>query len=375
MSADVAVVGLGPAGRALAWRLLAHGASLVALDPHPDRSWQPTYGGWAHQLPDWLPDDVVGASATTTDLVARGRHTLAGTYAVLDNDALQATLALDGADVQQRAVADDELPGLARVVVDCRGNTRALAEGRTPVQEAYGLALPASVGARLLGGADAVLMDWRPFDGSASWGRRAASFCYLVPLSDGRLLAEETCLAGRPPVPQRELARRLRTRLRSHGIGDAELAGAEVERVHIAMLPPTPVLATPVVAPGPARLLRFGAAGEQVNPITGYSVFASLAAADDLAATLAAGRLPAPPDSTAGWMRRTALEALLQLDGDGTLELFDAFGRLPGHLQRAVLEPDTPAPGVLAALGRQATLLPPRRQAGLVAATAKGLLQ
>lgn len=374
MSADVAVVGLGPAGRALASRLLAHGASLVALDPHPDRSWQPTYGGWAHQLPDWLPDDVVGASAATTDLVARGRHTLAGTYAVLDNDALQATLALDGADVQQRAVTDDELPGLACVVVDCRGNTRALAEGRTPIQEAYGLTLPASVGDRLLGGADAVLMDWRPFDDSASWGRRAPSFCYLVPLPDGRLLAEETCLAGRPPVPQRELARRLRVRLRGHGIGDAELAGAEVERVHIAMLPPDPA-ATPVVETGAARLLRFGAAGEQVNPITGYSVFASLAAADDLASTLAAGRLPAPPEPTTGWMRRTALEALLQLDGDGTLELFDAFGRLPGHRQRAVLEPNTPAPGVLAALGRQATLLPPRRQAGLVAATVKGLLR
>ncbi|HEX2857892.1 MAG TPA: lycopene cyclase family protein, partial [Propionibacteriaceae bacterium] len=67
---DVAVVGLGPAGRALAHRLLARGARVLAVDPHPERPWLPTYGGWAHQLPDWLPERVVGSRSARTVLVA-----------------------------------------------------------------------------------------------------------------------------------------------------------------------------------------------------------------------------------------------------------------------------------------------------------------
>ena len=44
---DVAVVGLGPAGRALASRLVARGASVLAVDPRPEAVWSPTYGVWA----------------------------------------------------------------------------------------------------------------------------------------------------------------------------------------------------------------------------------------------------------------------------------------------------------------------------------------
>lgn len=368
MPADVAVIGLGPAGRSLASRLVFHGARVLVVDPHPERSWRPTYGGWGHQLPDWLPASVAGAHSDRTDLVARSRHRIQGRYVVLDNDALQAALPLDGADVQARSVTDDELPGLAPVVVDCRGNTRALADPRTPVQEAHGMALPADTGRHLLADAEAVLMDWRPFDGSARWAGRAASFCYVVPLPDGRVLAEETCLAGRPPVPQRELARRLAVRLRCHGFSDAELRDAEVERVHIAMLPPQPL-------PGSGPVLHFGAAGDQLNPVTGYSVFASLADADALATSLVAGHRPPAAYPAARWLRLRALQAVLHLDGDQTAELFDAFGRLSPARQRGVLAPDTPAPALLASLGRQASLLPPRHLAGLVAATAKGLVQ
>lgn len=355
---DVTVVGLGPAGRALAHRLLAQGARVLAVDPHPDRPWRPTYGGWEHQLPGWLDRRVVGASAGRVDLVAHRRHRLDGRYVVLDNDALQAALDITGATVRTEYLDPDELAALPGVVVDCRGNTRALQED-APVQSAHGLKLDAAVAAPLLDGSDAVLMDWRPHDGSASWAGRPPSFCYVVPLPDGRVLAEETSLAARPAVERQVLAARLSARLQRHGIGLAATRDAEVEAVHIAMLPPSCEV--------PAA---FGAAGDQLNEISGYSVFAALAAADDAARHLLDRGLL--PRSRAPW-RRTALGAVLQLDGDATVDLFDAFGRLPAAAQRAVLDPAAPQPWLLAALARQAALMPPGGRRDLVVATARGV--
>lgn len=355
---DVTVVGLGPAGRALAHRLLAHGARVLAIDPAPDRRWTPTYGGWEHQLPDWLDRHVVGTTSGRVDLVARGRHRLDGRYVVLDNDALQATLDIGGATVRAEHLDAPALAALPGVVVDCRGNSRALLE-HAPVQVAHGLKLDATTAAPLFDGCDAVLMDWRPHDGRDSWQGRPPSFCYVVPLPDGRVLAEETSLAARPALDRQVLAARLSARLGLHGIGLAATRDAEVERVHIAMLPPVRVVP-------PA----FGAAGDQLNPISGYSVFASLADADDAARhLLAGGRLPR---SRAPW-RRTSLEALLQLDAEATVDLFDAFGRLPAGAQHAVLDPAVPQRRLLAALARQAALMPAGGRHELVVATARGV--
>ncbi|GAA1373111.1 lycopene cyclase family protein [Luteococcus sanguinis] len=362
MTHDVAVLGLGPAGRALAHRLVAAGASVLAIDPSPQRPWRPTYGGWREQIPGWLGTEVIGASSDRTDLIARSRHRLPGTYVVLDNEALQTRLGLGGATVRAEHLSAEQARTLdARVVVDCRGNLRGAASG-VPIQTAHGLKLPADVGRTLLGEgegeADAVLMDWRPFDGTSGWGGRRPSFCYVIPLPDGRVLAEETCLAGRPPIERTELAHRLGVRLSRAGVDARHWRGAEVERVHIPMLPP------PAEVPN-----RFGAAGAEVNPITGYSVFASLAAVDDAARSLlATGSLPDVPRP---W-RRIALEALLQLDGRGTVDLFDAYGRLPQRAQRAVLDPHSSQPDLLAALGRQWALMTPRGRLALVTATARG---
>ncbi|HET9126926.1 MAG TPA: lycopene cyclase family protein [Propionibacteriaceae bacterium] len=353
---DVAVVGLGPAGRALAHRLLARGATVLAVDPHPERPWLPTYGGWAHQLPDWLPQRVVGSRSSRTVLVARGRYDLQGTYVVLDNAAVQRELRLDGAEVRTAWIPDAELPRLADVVVDCRGAARG---HHGPKQAAHGVLLQPSAAERVLGDAEAILMDWRPSDGSADWGRRPPSFCYVTPLPDGRVLAEETCLAGDPPLPRSELASRLTARLALHGVEPRDWRGADVERVLIPMLPPPPVLPN-----------RFGAAGDELNPITGYSVFASLARADGAARTLlGSGRLPVRGDP---W-RRAALRALLRLGPRGVVDLFDAFGRLPADAQRVILDAHAPARRLVGALARQWALMPPRGRGDLIVATAKGV--
>ncbi|MEO7587895.1 MAG: lycopene cyclase family protein, partial [Arachnia sp.] len=78
---DVAVVGLGPAGRALAHRLAGTGLDVLAVDPHPERSWPQTLGGWRRQLPAWLPDDdVVASTARDPQIRAVGHHPIRDEY-------------------------------------------------------------------------------------------------------------------------------------------------------------------------------------------------------------------------------------------------------------------------------------------------------
>lgn len=356
--ADVAVVGLGPAGRSLAHRLLARGASVLVVDPAPEAPWTATYGGWAHQLPAWI-GPVRAAESVRTELVARERHRLSGRYLVLDNAALQQQLTLQGAEVLAERVPPARLAGLAGVVVDCRGARGVPRAHPGPLQTAHGVALPRREGERLLGGAEAILMDWRPDDGAADWAGRRPSFCYVVPLVDGRVLAEETCLVGDPPIAEDELALRLSRRLASHGVASEAVAGSAVERVRI-----------PMSTPGGGLPDRFGSLAGELNPITGYSVFASLSSADAAAGRiLATGRLRPGRDR---W-RPLALRALLQLPPEGVVDLFEAFGVLPTASQRTILDAHATTPRLLSTLARQWWEMPWRGRGGLVRASALGL--
>lgn len=361
---DVAVVGLGPAGRALAHRLLARGASVVAIDPHPERVWRHTYAGWADQLPSWLGPGVVGARCARTALRACTEHRLPGEYTVLDTAGLQQSLDLTGAVVRAGLLGDDEMRCLAPVVVDCRGSW-ALGEGApdrdVPRQTAHGVVLAREAVTALLQSEDAVLMDWRPFHSESSWGDASPSFLYLVPLAEGRVLAEETCLAGSPALPPAELRRRLHVRLRRHGVSSTLLAGADTEVVHI------PLRSRPTTH----GLPRFGAAGPQLNPISGYSVFASLRDADSWAESLLT--TGAPPAAEGAALRNIALEALLRLGAEDTRELFEGFGRLTGVDQRAVLDPSVSTRTLVGAMSRQWLRMSTARKPALVSATLAGL--
>lgn len=392
---DVTVVGLGPAGRILAHRLARAGASVAAIDPHPDRRWFQSFGGWQHQLPTWFDGGAIGSVANTVVLrtatqrpeaesrpeprsrtgvnmrpqatMAGREHRVAGRYVMLDTAAFQDSLTLDGVRVHAERV-DGDLDR-AGIVVDCRGTTPLgfgrqrgthASRRRLPQQTAFGCRVSAEVAAPMLQGADAVLMDWRPYHGGSSWGRERASFCYLVPLADGSVLIEETCLAGDPALSTGELRRRLGVRAAGFGIASAELSGQLPEFVQIAVLR----------RPRPG--IGFGAAGPQLNPISGYSVFASLQQVDALVSSLLSGRLPA--DTSARALRRTALGALLHLSGDATMALFDAFGRLDPTAQRAVLQPDASARALVGAFWSQWAAMPLAGKLGLIGATVRGVV-
>lgn len=350
MTADVLVCGLGPAGRALAHRCLAHGLSVTAVDPAPDRRWFATYAAWADELPRWLDPTAIAATVDQPTGWGTHVHRIDRPYVVLDTARLQKSLDLSGAEiVTGRAVelTPDTVtlasgqPLRARRVIDARGIARspALAE-----QTAYGLVLDA----RQCAGLAPLFMDWRADNGAPADAPR--SFLYAVPLGGGTMLLEETCLAGRPALDGTELRDRLLRRLRSRGI---ELTGAErVERVRF-----------PVEGGRPGRH-TFGAAGGFAHPATGYSVAAALTSAD----AVAAGAAVWPASARAVYRLRAAgLRALLALPPADIPVFFDAFFAMSADSQRAYLSGRTDLGGTVTAMRRLFTSLPPplrRRVAG-----------
>ncbi|WP_280382616.1 lycopene cyclase family protein [Nocardia wallacei] len=358
MTTDLLVCGLGPAGRALAHRALCHGLSVTAVDPNPGRRWTATYAAWEDELPGWIATAAVAATVPRPVCWGTKRFELDRRYVVFDGAALQDSLALAGA----RLVADRAVeivaprPGTtgpesvrlssgdvlsARRVIDARGTPRS--PGRAE-QTAYGVVVHRD---RWDG---PLFMDWRADNGAAPG--EPPSFLYAIPLGADRYLLEETCLAGRPALTGAQLRGRLRTRMRSRGI---ELDGNEpVEHVRF-----------PVQGGRPGAR-RFGAAGGLLHPATGYSVAASLAAAD----ALATGSSIWPVSARAvHHLRRAGLRALLALPPADIPPFFDAFFALSPAHQRAYLSARDDLPGTAGAMGSLYRALPWRLRRTLTTAT------
>ncbi|MFI6866191.1 lycopene cyclase family protein [Nocardia sp. NPDC050406] len=355
MSSDLLVCGLGPAGRALAHRALAHGLSVTVVDPNPDRRWSATYAAWADELPNWLPPTVIASSVDNPVAWTRRRIDLRRRYVVLDTPALQDSLDLPGARIISARVADIPRPSRNRPesarlltgqvltatrVVDARGIPRSPDRAE---QTAYGVMVRRP-------DTETLFMDWRLDNGAAPDAPR--SFLYVVPLPDGTTLFEETCLAGRPALDLTELRTRLHHRLRSRGI---EFTDSDpVERVRF-----------PVEGGTPGRR-TFGAAGAFTHPATGYSVATALRTAD----AFVAGHSLWPPTARAVHaLRRAGLRALLGLPPADLPGFFDAFFALPVASQRAYLSGRDDLRGTAAAMSALFAALPWRLRRDLAAAT------
>lgn len=369
---DVAVVGLGPAGRALASGCVARGLTVLAVDPRPDAVWSPTYGIWGDEL-GGLPESVVRARVAGPELRVHGAYPLARDYLVLDNAALQAALPLDGVRLRRSRLSDGEVsalrgagPGQARVVVDARGARPdgLVPDDAAPAQTAYGIVVSAEDAAPALQGAPALLMDWRPDWSAEAPPRGTASFLYAIPVGPDRVLLEETCLAAAPGLPLAELRTRLRRRLEARGVPPSAIdhpLDREIVRIPMRGRGRRP----------PAGVLAVGTAGRGGNLVTGYSVAHSLARADAVARAIAEHPVSglADPVGPADLFREMGLRALLRLDVAGTLELFDAFGRLPAAAQRDFLSRDSGAVGLAGAMWGMFTRMPLAGKAALIAAT------
>ena len=367
---DVAIVGDGPAGSALAAACVAAGLDAVLVGP--DRPWTSILGAWVDEVPAAMQACVRGG-ATPIDVVTRDRRRLDRTYAAIDLAALHAQLRAPLAggrhvvatverlwhttDTSRLAFAGgDEL--VARLVVDATGLPSALrpnaASSRAPVgwQTAYGLVLDHRPEA--VGGEGAVLMDWRQPDVSGSAATDAPTFLYVLPLPAGRWLVEETSLRSTVPVVADVLRARLAARLGADLTDRAE----HVEQVRIAMPPGVPSRTDPTVG--------FGAAARYIHPATGYSVAASLRAADRVAAAIAdALHADLPPRRTAltvwnaVWpaaqrttrgLHDVGAAALGRMQPGELVDFFDAFFALPSARWAGYLRIDAPPSAVGAAM-------------------------
>lgn len=335
-SADVVIVGGGPAGRALATRCIARQLTVVVVDPHPHRVWTPTYSAWADELPSWLPVDVIASRIQRPSVWTRTQKTLDRTYCVLNTSLLQSFLS--GTSVQFRALRAQTLSPTAvlcvdgsqltgSVIIDARGTELTVT---TAQQTAFGVIVDRALADPILGGGEAWFMDWRTDNGASD--ADTPSFLYAVPLDDERVLLEETCLVGRPALGLRELEARLRTRLHNRGCEVPD--DAPVERVRFAVESPKESF--------PDGVLRFGGRGGLMHPGTGYSVASSLAEADAVAKAIADGGDP----NAALWprsakavsaLRRVGLNALLTLGSGEVATFFDTFFDLPVEAQRSYL--------------------------------------
>lgn len=373
---DLAVIGDGPAGWAVACHSALLGLDVVLIGP--GELWANTYGVWVDEI---AADVVLGPHldtvlATSTDrILAFGhrRHELARRYATIDNPgalgALRAHLQAQGGihqPGQVRAVRSEaghhviEVRGTdpveavstlrARQVVDAAGagGWKTRAGEQVPArawQTAYGVLLEALPADAAIATDLPTLMDFRPPPG-AHQALGAPTFCYVIPTAAGWLV-EETVLAARAPVPPKDLRSRLVARLGPQGEGlvrAAESAGA-VETVRIPMGGPLPL--------PHLHLAPFGAAAGLIHPATGFSFSASWRAAPRVARAIATSQPPA----TALWPKGLQFSRRLQQYGAEVLctmssaqisEFFDAFFELPAPRWQAYLRVDS-SPGALMA--------------------------
>lgn len=360
MSHDVAVIGGGPAGAALAHSLVKRNVDVVVISP--TTPWHATYGSWRDDVANaelGAPlESLLRGSWDTVRVVGNREHLLQRPYVVFDNSRLRAALMREvpviddmvndpGKDIVHNIAHDVSHGGdtstirmasgssvEAALVIDATGS-RPVPQGGGGAQTAYGLTVDLPTAQRLgvLPGVF-TLMDWS----------RPPTFLYGAPFADGSVLVEETSLYADPPRSLEYLAERLRTRLGRDGATTTN----GVERVTIPMGGPLPDRT--------ARVVAFGASAGYVHPVTGYSVAASLRAAprvaeaisvclaqrqrgDKLAKATWDAVWPAAQLRTRAW-HAMGLDVLQLLPDAAVAEFFDAFFSLPMHQWSAYLRVD-----------------------------------
>lgn len=358
---DLAVVGGGPAGLAVAQQVSEAGLSVCTIDPFPNLIWPNNYGVWvdefeAMDLLDCLDTTWSGAVVyidenTTKDLsrpygrvnrkqlkskmlgkcIANGvKFQQAKVLNVVHEESKSLLLCSDGTTVK------------ATLVLDATGFSRCLVQYDKPYNPGYQVAygILAEVEDHPFDLDKMVFMDWRDshlHNNVELKGRnsRIPTFLYAMPFSSTRIFLEETSLVARPGVAIKDIQERMVARLKHLGITVKSIE--EDEHCVIPMGGPLPVL--------PQRVVGIGGTAGMVHPSTGYMVARTLAAAPIVANAIVRSldssnkrRLSGDALSAEVWKdlwpierRRQreffcfGMDILLKLDLEATRRFFDAF--------------------------------------------------
>ena len=362
MTAEVLVMGAGPAALCIASALVERGVKVAGVAPSaPEAPWQNTFGIWgpevdalglAHLLGHrWSHTSSYFAAGLGSEPVAHGID-----YGLFDKAALQrhwltpcqdagvawtrgAVVAIEHHERGSVVTTDQGDRLEARLVLDCTGHHSPFLkrpdEGPVAGQAAYGIVgrfsnPPVEPG-------QFVLMDYR-CDHLSEAERRCGppTFLYAMDFGGGRFFVEETSLALAPVVPYDVLKARLLKRLAHRGI--EVLAVEEEEFCLFPMNMPLPDL--------DQQLLAFGGGATLVHPASGYMIGALLRRSHALAQAIADGladaNLPSPSLARAAWqalwplelqrkhaLYRFGLEKLMRYPEGQLRQFFATFFSLP----------------------------------------------
>ncbi|XP_042485596.1 lycopene beta cyclase, chloroplastic-like [Macadamia integrifolia] len=362
---DLAVVGGGPAGLAVAQQVSAAGLSVCSIDPSPKLIWPNNYGVWvdefeAMDLLDCLDTTWSGA---VVFLDEKTRKYLDRPYGRVNRKLLKWKMMQkcisNGVKFHQAKVikviheeskslliCNDGVTVQANIVLDATGFSRCLVQYDKPYNPGYQVAygILAEVEEHPFDVDKMVFMDWRDShltnkEELREKNCKIPTFLYAMPFSSKRIFLEETSLVARPGVPMEEIQERMVARLRHLGIKVKSIE--EDERCVIPMGGPLPVL--------PQRVVGIGGTAGMVHPSTGYMVARTLAAAPVVANSIvqylgSERRLSGDEMSAEVWKdlwpierRRQreffcfGMDVLLKLDLQGTRRFFDAFFNLEPH--------------------------------------------
>ncbi|XP_030453081.2 lycopene beta cyclase, chloroplastic/chromoplastic [Syzygium oleosum] len=362
---DLAVVGGGPAGLAVAQQVSEAGLTVCSIDPSPKLIWPNNYGVWvdefeAMDLLDCLDTTWSGAVVFINDQTKKdlGRPYGRVNRKQLKSKMLQKCIS-NGVKFHQAKVikviheeaksliiCNDGVTIQATVVLDATGFSRCLVQYEKPYNPGYQVAygILAEVEEHPFDVDKMVFMDWRDshLKGDMELKERNSkipTFLYAMPFSSNRIFLEETSLVARPGLAMEDIQQRMVARLKHLGIKVKAIE--EDERCIIPMGGPLPVL--------PQRVVGIGGTAGMVHPSTGYMVARTLAAAPIVANSIVSylgsdGGVSGNELSAKVWKNLWPIERrrqreffcfgmdiLLKLDLPGTRRFFNAFFDLEPH--------------------------------------------
>lgn len=292
---DLAVVGGGPAGLAVAQQVSEAGLSVCSIDPSPKLIWPNNYGVWVDEFEamDLLDCLDTTWSCAVVYINDKTRKDLDRPYARVNRKQLKSKMIqrciLNGVKFHQAKVVkviheesksllicNDGVTIQAAVVLDATGFSRSLIQYDKPYNPGYQVAygILAEVEEHPFDMNKMVFMDWRDSHlinnkELKERNRKIPTFLYAMPFSSQRIFLEETSLVARPGLPMKDIQERMVARLNHLGIKVTSIE--EDEHCVIPMGGPLPVL--------PQRVMGIGGTAGMVHPSTGYMVARTLAAA------------------------------------------------------------------------------------------------
>nr|ACM24791.1 lycopene beta-cyclase [Carica papaya] len=362
---DLAVVGGGPAGLAVAQQVSQAGLSVCSIDPSPKLIWPNNYGVWvdefeAMDLLDCLDTTWSGAVVYIDD---KSKKDLDRPYGRVNRKQLKSKMLqkciANGVKFHQAKVikaiheeseslliCNDGVTIQATVVLDATGFSRCLVRYDRPYNPGYQVAygILAEVEKHPFDVNKMVFMDWRDSHLNSNMelkerNSRIPTFLYAMPFSSNRIFLEETSLVARPGLRMEDIQERMVARLTHLGVKVISIE--EDEHCVIPMGGPLPVL--------PQRVIGIGGTAGIVHPSTGYMVARTLAAAPVVADSIVRfldsdGSLLGDELSAEVWKdlwpierRRQreffcfGMDILLELDLQATRRFFYAFFDLKPH--------------------------------------------